>query len=216
MILAIILLSGLSSAGFVHPNLAASGQSTAQSTATSPPANGVSQQTGPSSSTSSAAKPAPNPSKTVARTHKKKVISADCTPKPTPTSGAVESAATPTSVNAPASVTTQTTSTSCPPKKKIVTNGGTSEPSIQLEGGSVGTQANEKKDSANQMLGVTEQNLKKLDGRQLTVDQQNTVSQARQFMDQSRKAIEAGDFDRASTLAWKAQLLSEDLIKPEK
>jgi hypothetical protein len=51
---------------------------------------------------------------------------------------------------------------------------------------------------------------------QLSATQQDTVSQTRQFMEQSKTAMAAGDFERARTLAWKAQLLSEDLAKPEK
>jgi hypothetical protein len=35
-------------------------------------------------------------------------------------------------------------------------------------------------------------------------------------MEQSRAAMASGDFERARTLAWKAQLLSEDLAKTEK
>ena len=66
------------------------------------------------------------------------------------------------------------------------------------------------------MLESTEANLKKIAGRQLTPNQQDMVNQIRQFMDQSKTAAEAGDLERARTLAWKAQLLSEELIKPEK
>ena len=51
---------------------------------------------------------------------------------------------------------------------------------------------------------------------QLSTSQQDTVSQTRQFMAQSKAAMAEGDFERARTLAWKAELLSEDLAKPEK
>jgi hypothetical protein len=66
------------------------------------------------------------------------------------------------------------------------------------------------------MLGATEDNLKKMAGRQLTQSQQDMVSQIHQFVDQSKSAVEAGDLDRARTLAWKAQLLSEELTKTDK
>jgi hypothetical protein len=66
----------------------------------------------------------------------------------------------------------------------------------------------------NQLLGVTENNLKKVAGKQLNSTQQDTLSQARAFVQQSRNAIADGDLDRARTLAWKAETLSEDLIKP--
>ncbi len=66
------------------------------------------------------------------------------------------------------------------------------------------------------MLETTQANLKKIAGQQLSSNQQDMVNQIRQFMDQSKAAVDAGDLDRARTLAWKAQLLSEELVKPEK
>lgn len=42
------------------------------------------------------------------------------------------------------------------------------------------------------------------------------MNQIRQFMGQSKAAIDSGDLERARTLAWKAQVLSEELVKPEK
>lgn len=98
----------------------------------------------------------------------------------------------------------------------IVRQGGTSEPSIQLAGGAVGDQAAQQRHTANQMLGATEANLKKIAGHQLTPNQQDMVNQIRQFMDQSKSAVTAGDPERARTLAWKAQLLSEELVNPQK
>lgn len=102
----------------------------------------------------------------------------------------------------------------CPPPKTIVRHGGTSEPSIQLAGGPNDSQASHQRDTVNQLLGVTENNLKKVAGKQLNSTQQDTLSQARTFVQQSRSAIADGDLDRARTLAWKAETLSEDLIKP--
>ncbi len=64
------------------------------------------------------------------------------------------------------------------------------------------------------MLAATESNLKKIAGQQLSSDQQDMVSQIRQFMAQSKSAVGDGDMERARTLAWKAQVLSEELVKP--
>jgi len=61
----------------------------------------------------------------------------------------------------------------------------------------------------------TETNLKKLSGQQLSTAQQATVTQIRQFVDQSKAALTAGDVERAQTLAWKAQVLSDDLANPK-
>jgi len=108
------------------------------------------------------------------------------------------------------------TATVCPPHKVVVRQGGTSEPSIQLAGGAVGDQAAQQRHTANEMLGATETNLKKIAGTQLTANQQDMVNQIHQFMDQSKSAVSAGDLERARTLAWKAQLLSEELVSPQK
>jgi hypothetical protein len=103
--------------------------------------------------------------------------------------------------------------TNCPPPKVIVQQGGTAEPSIQLAGGD---QASQKRAAVNQMLGSTEANLKKIAELQLSDAQKGTVLQIRQFVDQSKAALAEGDVERGHTLAWKAQLLSEDLIQPQK
>jgi hypothetical protein len=107
------------------------------------------------------------------------------------------------------------TATNCPPTKTIVRQGGSSEPSIQLVGGQGGIQAVQQRDSANQLLESTEANLKKIDERRLTSNQQDMVNQIHEFMAQSKSAVAAGDLERARTLAWKAQLLSQELVKPQ-
>jgi hypothetical protein len=85
-----------------------------------------------------------------------------------------------------------------------------------LAGGTASDQTAHQRDTANQMLESAEANLKKIAGRQLTSNQQDMVNQIRQFMGQSKTSSEAGDLERARTLAWKAKLLSEELVKPEK
>jgi len=104
-------------------------------------------------------------------------------------------------------------SKNCPPEKIVVRKGGAAEQSIQLAGGD---QESQKKKEANELLGSTEENLKKISSIQLSPEQQDTVSQIKQFVNQSRDALAAGDLERGHTLAWKAQLLSEDLVNPHK
>jgi hypothetical protein len=67
--------------------------------------------------------------------------------------------------------------------------------------------------STNQSLDATEKDLKRLDGRSLTSDEQAMVTQIRAYISQSRKAITDGDYERASNLAKKAQLLTDELLK---
>ncbi|HUO17388.1 MAG TPA: hypothetical protein VMX38_20570 [Verrucomicrobiae bacterium] len=155
------------------------------------------QQSSGSVSTTAPAPANANPKPAAANKRKKKTAAADC-PDASPNST--------NSTNA-----SKSTAGNCPPKIKVVPHGGTSEPSIQLAGGD---QANQQRDT-NQMLQSTEDNLKKIEGKQLTSDQQQMVNQVRQFMDQSKSAVHTGDLDRARTLAWKAQVLSEELVKPK-
>ncbi len=67
--------------------------------------------------------------------------------------------------------------------------------------------------NADDLLAGTESNLKQISGRSLNATQQETVKQIQQYMDQARKAIHEGDLDRGRNLAFKAHLLSDDLVK---
>jgi hypothetical protein len=82
---------------------------------------------------------------------------------------------------------------------------------VQLVGGGGGDQTR----STNQLLESAQENLKKVDGHELSSTQQDSVTQIQQYVQQSKTAAAAGDSDRAHTLAWKAQLLSQELIKPQ-
>jgi len=151
--------------------------------------------------------------------HKKRVVPPNCDTPPA-AGGTTASASTPAG-DPPAPGTTPAPETSnhslnCPPAKVIVRQGGTTEPSIQLAGGTAGDKTSHQLDTANQMLEVSKANLKKIAGRQLSSNQQDMVNQIHQFMNQSKTAVDAGDVERARTLAWKAQLLSEELVKPDK
>jgi hypothetical protein len=155
------------------------------------------------------------------RRKKKKATSTNCASVPTndpATASGTPPGSAPKDPARPQSETASGTgaTTPCPPPKVIVRQGGTSDPSIQLAGGAVGDQAAQQRDTANQMLEATEANLKKLSEAELSANQQDMVKQVRQFMEQSKSAVKASDFERARTLAWKAQLLSEELTKPEK
>jgi hypothetical protein len=180
----------------------------AQDQATPPPA----QSTAPSQPTP-AATPAQKTTgqgttKTAPRNHhRKRVLPPSCDPAAGGQTGSAPAASDPP--------TTKSAATPCPPPKVIVRQGGTSEPSIQLAGGTPGDQTSHERDTANQMLDTTQTNLKKIVGTQLNANQQDMVNQIHQYMDQSKAAVDAGDLDRARTLAWKAQVLSEELVKPK-
>lgn len=67
--------------------------------------------------------------------------------------------------------------------------------------------------NTDELLAGTESNLKQISGRTLTATQQETLKQIHLYMDQARHAINEGDLDRGRNLAFKAHLLSDDLLK---
>jgi len=237
MTLVIILVSTLLSASLSSSPVPAAGQVAPQATpasqqapansapdhANTPPAQKPSgpKPTSPAASSSHAA------SKHKAASgkhplHKKKVVSADCNPAPASPDSATSTS--PANNSGPAnaaaagmpSAKTADTPANCPPSKIVVRHGGSSEPTIHLAGGPAGEQAAQQQDRSNQMLEAAELNLKKVDASRLTANQRDMVKQIRQFMQQSKAATTAGDLDRARMLAWKAQLLSEELVNPER
>ena len=223
---AAILFFGISSLTSVDAGLVAQSAQQSASSANAPVAQEQTTQhptpetTKPSSTQSpSAPAPASNPKANAAKKvhSKKKVVpAAACDPAPANSNSAGSNPATASAQPAGASSSPATDAQkNCPPEKTIVRKGGISEQSIQLAGGSTGDQA-QKRDAANQMIAATEQNLYKLTGRQLSNAERDSVLQIRQFVDQSRTALTAGNLERAQTLAWKAKLLSEDLIDPKK
>jgi hypothetical protein len=220
MTLAVILLLSVVCASPAQPPVEAGGQTakpdsapaTAPTQATAPPAQSPAQvQPAAPATTPSQKSAGQDPTKPALRHHhRKRALPTNCDPAP---AAAAQTGSAPAPSDPPAAASAPTP---CPPRKVIVPQGGTSEPSTQLAGGTHADQTSQERDTANQMLGTTRANLKKIVGRQLTANQQDMVNQIHQFMDQSKAAVDAGDLDRARTLAWKAQLLSEELVKPEK
>jgi hypothetical protein len=230
MTLAAILLLGSFCASSALPMRPQTAPQTASETKqdAAPPAQTPPAQSPP---TSPAAAPAKKPSgqtqpATAPRSHhQKRVLPPNCNSAPA-AAGRASPGSTPDSSKSDSSESGSSSATAdpaaksppvnCPPKKVIVRQGGISEPSVQLAGSASGDQKSHAQETANQMLESTKANLKKIAGHQLSTNQQDMVSQARQFMEQSKAASDAGDLDRARTLAWKAQLLSEELVKPDK
>jgi hypothetical protein len=97
------------------------------------------------------------------------------------------------------------------PEKKVVRNGGTDEPTVDLSSGVNQQKASEQARSADELLASSDANLKKISGRQLSASQQDTVKQIQSYMDQAETAKKNGDMQRAYNLAVKANLLSAEL-----
>jgi hypothetical protein len=97
--------------------------------------------------------------------------------------------------------------------KVVVRNGSTPDPEVQLSPGMSQEQASHQRQNTTQLLTNTEANLKTISVRQLNANQQDVVKQIRTYMDQAKEAITSGDLPRAHNLAFKAHLLSNELLK---
>src|SRR5205807_2354322 len=115
---------------------------------------------------------------------------------------------------APSKAAGNASSENCPPSKTVVREGGTTESTIQLVGGKRAEQTSQQRSTTDQLLESTEDNLKKVVGQRLSSSQQELVNQIKDFIQQSKAAVSAGDVERGSTLAKKAHLLSDELVKP--
>jgi hypothetical protein len=219
-----ILTLGISCLTLVGPGLVAQStpqQDSSANTATTqeqtPPRKTEQEGTKPSPAPPSTQAPATKPSAAKKSRHQKKPLPvAGC--DSAPANSTPPASDPPTTSPQPDAQTSSTPDApkTCPPPKIVVKQGGITEQSIQLAGGSAGGEATHKKDDANRMLVAAEENLKKIAGRQLSTAEQASVSQIRQFVDQSKSALTAGNLERAQTLAWKAKLLSDDLLDPQK
>jgi outer membrane biosynthesis protein TonB len=99
------------------------------------------------------------------------------------------------------------------PEKKVVRNGGTTDPAVQLAPGMSAEQASSQRQNTTQLLAATDANLKQISSRPMNSSQQDIISQIRKYMEQARAAEQAGDVERAHNLASKALLVSDDLVK---
>ena len=108
--------------------------------------------------------------------------------------------------------TTANASTAAP-EKKVVRNGGTADPAVQLGPSVSAEQASSERQNTAQLLAATDANLKQISSRAMSSSQQDSISQIRKYMEQAKAAEQAGDVQRAYNLASKARLLSDDLVK---
>lgn len=99
------------------------------------------------------------------------------------------------------------------PTKRVIRNGSAADPTVQLAPGLTQEQAVRQRQSTAQLLTSTEGNLKTLAGRQLSPNQREIVKQIRMYMDQAKAAGDTQDLERARNLAFKARLLSDDLLR---
>ncbi len=99
------------------------------------------------------------------------------------------------------------------PRKVVVREGGAREPAEEIVPGLSSAEAARQRQNAEQWLNTTDGQLKQLAERGVNPDQLETIGQIRNYMNGARGALREGDLRRASTLAEKAHLLSDDLVK---
>jgi hypothetical protein len=134
------------------------------------------------------------------------MVKSDCKP--------AESTGTKTKKRHHKTVAPAATHTGSGPTKTVVRNGSTSETTVNLSPGVSSQQTSRQMESTTQLLATSDANLKKISGRQLSPNQQDTVKQIKNYMDQAKTAAKGGDAQRAYNLAVKANLLSAELVGP--
>jgi hypothetical protein len=95
----------------------------------------------------------------------------------------------------------------------VVPEGGAKEPPAQIAPGLAPDEAKRNRREAEQWLSATDVQLKELTNRHLSEPRQEVVSQVRNYQLGARSALKEGDLRRAHTLALKAHLLADDMIK---
>lgn len=98
------------------------------------------------------------------------------------------------------------------PPTRIVPDGGTDDPVVDLSPRRNPQQASQQSESTKQLLAASDANLNKISGRSLTANQQDIVKQINSYTEQAKKALNNGDVQRAYNLALKANLLSAELV----
>jgi hypothetical protein len=97
--------------------------------------------------------------------------------------------------------------------KIVVPEGGAKEPPAQIAPGLAPEEAIRDRREAEQWLTATDGQLKELATRQLSEPRQEVVTQVRNYQIEARAALKENDLRRAHTLALKAHLLADDMVK---
>lgn len=95
----------------------------------------------------------------------------------------------------------------------MVREGGAEEPAVQIVTGLPAEEASSERREAEKFLDAADENLKRVAGRSLDALQQETISQIHNYVERARSALREGDISRGHTLALKANLLADDLVK---
>ncbi len=99
------------------------------------------------------------------------------------------------------------------PHKVVIRRGGALEPNARISPDLPPEEALKQRQTAEEMLVAAADRLKMLAERTLEPSQQETTTQIRNYMEKARAALKEGDTQRGHTLALKAYLLADDLVK---
>ncbi len=99
------------------------------------------------------------------------------------------------------------------PRKIVVREGGADDPAAQIVTGMTVQEASSERRETEKFLDAAEENLRRVTGRTLDAQQQETISQIHNYVERARSALKEGDISRGHTLALKANLLADDLVK---
>jgi hypothetical protein len=97
--------------------------------------------------------------------------------------------------------------------KTVVPEGGAKEPPAQIAPGLAPEEAERDRHEAEQWLAATDGQLKELSNRHLSEPRQEVIAQVRNYQLGARSALKENDLRRAHTLALKAHLLADDMVK---
>ena len=99
------------------------------------------------------------------------------------------------------------------PNKVVVRHGGAKEPTSQIVPNLPPEEAVKLRQNAEGLLGSAEVSLRVLGSRTLQPPKQEALTQVHNYMEKARSALKDGDIKRAHTLALKANVLANDLLK---
>jgi hypothetical protein len=99
------------------------------------------------------------------------------------------------------------------PHKVVIKKGGVPEPLTQIVTDMAPAEATKKRSESERLLDSADDDLKRLAGRTLNEQEEETVSQIDHYMTVARSALKEGDISRGHTLAMKANLLAADVAK---
>lgn len=99
------------------------------------------------------------------------------------------------------------------PRKVVVRQGGAVPPPAKIDYGLDPAEAVLDRQDADKSLDYADDKLKALVNRTLNLQQQETAGQIQNYIAGAHVALTEGDLRRANTLALKARLLADDLVR---